>query len=123
MVDVIASTASNTAQCREKVDDMVTLYDRAKLLLEYTAQYADEIATALETHTVRSNKIGAGSSCHHRLERSESTLCSPRETRGFTGSRIQSPAASSGGRDGGGGGDRRGHEHCERENRIEWGWG
>ncbi|KAL7524901.1 hypothetical protein ACHAXR_000764, partial [Thalassiosira sp. AJA248-18] len=62
LVDVIASTASNTKECEQKVNDMVDCYDRAKLLLNYTAQYADEIASALETHTVRSNKIGAGSS-------------------------------------------------------------
>ena len=41
---------------------MVDCYDRAKILLLYTAQYSNEIASALETHTVRSNKIGAGSS-------------------------------------------------------------
>ncbi|KAL9187866.1 hypothetical protein ACHAXT_006244 [Thalassiosira profunda] len=62
LVDVIASSASDTDQCRRKVDDMVDKYDRAKLLLEFTAQYAEEIATALESSTARSNKIGAGSS-------------------------------------------------------------
>jgi len=62
LVDVITSTAANTEECRQKVNDMVDCYDRAKLLLVYTAQYADEIASALETHTVRSNKVGAGSS-------------------------------------------------------------
>lgn len=59
---IVASTADNTEQCRRKVDDMVDCYDRAKILLLYTAQYSNEIASALETHTVRSNKIGAGSS-------------------------------------------------------------
>lgn len=62
LVDVIASTASDPQRCQEKVDFMVDCYDRARLLLAYTAQYADDIASALETRTVRSNRIGAGSS-------------------------------------------------------------
>ena len=62
LVDVIASTASTPKECQQKVNEMVDCYDRAKLLLVYTAQYADEIADALETSTTRSNKIGAGSS-------------------------------------------------------------
>jgi len=62
LVDVITNTASNTEECKRKVDDMVDCYDRAKILLEYTSQYADDIAAALETNTARSNKIGAGSS-------------------------------------------------------------
>ena len=62
LIDVITNTASNTEQCRQKVDEMVDCYDRAKLLLVYTTQYADEIATALEGQTSRSNKVGAGSS-------------------------------------------------------------
>eukprot|EP00585_Thalassiosira_rotula_P006131 CAMPEP_0196140634 /NCGR_PEP_ID=MMETSP0910-20130528/7470_1 /TAXON_ID=49265 /ORGANISM="Thalassiosira rotula, Strain GSO102" /LENGTH=741 /DNA_ID=CAMNT_0041401527 /DNA_START=57 /DNA_END=2282 /DNA_ORIENTATION=+ len=62
LVDVITSTASDPKECRKKVDDLVDCYDRAKLLLVFTAKYADEIASALETRTERSNKIGAGSS-------------------------------------------------------------
>ena len=41
---------------------MVDCYDRAKLLLLFTSQYTDQIAEALEHSTVRSNKIGVGSS-------------------------------------------------------------
>jgi len=62
LVDVITNTASNTEECKRKVDDMVDCYDRAKILLEYTSQYADDISSALETKTARSNKINAGSS-------------------------------------------------------------
>ena len=62
LVDVITNTASNTEECKRKVDDMVDCYDRAKILLEYTSQYADDIAVALESKTALSNKIGAGSS-------------------------------------------------------------
>ena len=62
LIDVITNTASNTELCRQKVDEMVDCYDRAKLLLVYTTQYADEIATVLEGQTSRSNKVGAGSS-------------------------------------------------------------
>ena len=71
LVDVIATAASLTTtngddddyRClRRKVDDMIDCYDRAKLLLSYTAQYTDSIASALESRTARSNKIGVGSS-------------------------------------------------------------
>jgi len=62
LVDVITTTASNEAECRKKVDEMVYFYDRAKLLLLFTSQYTDQIAEALEHSTVRSNKIGVGSS-------------------------------------------------------------
>eukprot|EP00984_Skeletonema_dohrnii_P006294 scaffold2252_cov129-Skeletonema_dohrnii-CCMP3373.AAC.1 len=62
LVDVITTTASNTAECRKKVNQMVDCYDRAKLLLFFTSQYTDQIAEALEHSTIRSNKIGVGSS-------------------------------------------------------------
>lgn len=62
LVDVITTTASNTAECRKKVNQMVDCYDRAKLLLLFTSQYTEQIAEALEHSTVRSNKIGVGSS-------------------------------------------------------------
>jgi len=62
LVDVITNTASNTEECKRKVDDMVDCYDRAKILLEYTSQFADDIAATLESKTALSNKIGAGSS-------------------------------------------------------------
>lgn len=62
LVDVITTTASNEAECRKKVDEMVYFYDRAKLLLLFTSQYTDHIAEALEHSTVRSNKIGVGTS-------------------------------------------------------------
>eukprot|EP00581_Thalassiosira_minuscula_P009859 CAMPEP_0183706500 /NCGR_PEP_ID=MMETSP0737-20130205/3299_1 /TAXON_ID=385413 /ORGANISM="Thalassiosira miniscula, Strain CCMP1093" /LENGTH=834 /DNA_ID=CAMNT_0025933913 /DNA_START=64 /DNA_END=2568 /DNA_ORIENTATION=- len=62
LVDIITSTSSDTAQCKRKVDNLVDCYDRAKLLLVFTSNYADDIAAALETTTTRSNKIGAGSS-------------------------------------------------------------
>ena len=62
LVDVITTTASNTAECRKQVNQMVDCYDRAKLLLLFTSQYTDQIAAALEQSTARSNKIGVGSS-------------------------------------------------------------
>ncbi|KAL7440080.1 hypothetical protein ACHAXH_004833 [Discostella pseudostelligera] len=63
----IASAASSSssnplAECQQKVNDMIDCYDRAKLLLEYASEYAEEIAVALESNTARSNKIGVGSS-------------------------------------------------------------
>ncbi len=57
LVETVAST-----DCQQKVNDMIDCYDRAKLLLEYAAEYAEDIASALETNTARSNKIGVGSS-------------------------------------------------------------
>lgn len=73
LVDIIVTTASsssttttlssnNNAECQKKVNEMVDCYDRAKLLLSFTAQYTDDIAKALEHSTARSNKIGVGSS-------------------------------------------------------------
>ncbi|KAL7455941.1 hypothetical protein ACHAWC_009743, partial [Mediolabrus comicus] len=62
LVDVITTTASNASECRQKVNEMVDCYDRAKILLLFTAQYTDEIATALEHSEERSNKVGLGSS-------------------------------------------------------------
>jgi len=61
LVDVITQTASNTEQCRTKVNELVDCYDRAKLLLEFTAQFSDKIANLLESKTIRSNKINVGS--------------------------------------------------------------
>jgi hypothetical protein len=67
LVETVASTTAPTtsnypAECQQKVNDMIDCYDRAKLLLEYAAEYAEEIACALESNTARSNKIGVGSS-------------------------------------------------------------
>ena len=62
LVDVITTTASNATECRQKVNEMVDCYDRAMILLLFTAQYTDEIATALEHSEERSNKVGLGSS-------------------------------------------------------------
>jgi len=61
-VDDNQQTLAIQTTCRQKVNDMIDCYDRAKLLLAYTAQYTDQIAQSLETRTARSNKIGAGSS-------------------------------------------------------------
>lgn len=65
LVQNIASAAASSnplAECQQKVNDMIDCYDRAKLLLEYASEYAEEIAAALESNTARSNKIGVGSS-------------------------------------------------------------
>ena len=64
LVETIASMSSSSSpnDCQQKVNDMIDCYDRAKLLLEYAAEYAEDIASALETNTARSNKIGVGSS-------------------------------------------------------------
>ena len=62
LVDVITQTASNPEQCQAKVDGLVDCYDRAKLSLEFIAQFADEVANSLESKATRANKIGVGSS-------------------------------------------------------------
>ena len=62
IVEIVTSSSSNIAECRRKVDEMVDCYDRAKLLLSYTAAYAEDIALALEAMSANSNMIGAGSS-------------------------------------------------------------
>jgi hypothetical protein len=62
IVEIVTSSSSNIAECRRKVDEMVDCYDRAKLLLSYTAAYAEDIACALEAMSANSNMIGAGSS-------------------------------------------------------------
>lgn len=61
LVDMITQTRSYTEQCRKKVNELIDCYDRARLLLDFTAQFSDEIASSLESKTVRSNKIGVGS--------------------------------------------------------------
>jgi len=45
-----------------KLEHMLECYDRAKLLLEYAAQYIEPIATALETNKKSNDHIGLGSS-------------------------------------------------------------
>lgn len=64
IVDVItqASNNGNMEECRHKVNDMIDCYDRAKLILTFTSQYTDDIAKALQSRKVTSNKIGASSS-------------------------------------------------------------
>lgn len=62
LVDVITQTANNTEQCQAKVDGLVDCYDRAKLSLEFLAQFSDEVANSLESKATRANKIGVGSS-------------------------------------------------------------
>ena len=62
IVEIVTSSSSNIAECRRKVDEMVDCYDRAKLLLSYTASYTEDIALALEAMSANSNMIGAGSS-------------------------------------------------------------
>lgn len=46
--------------CQQKVNSMIDCYDRAKLLLTYTSQYAPEISAGLQSRTAKSNKIGVG---------------------------------------------------------------
>ncbi|KAL3794500.1 hypothetical protein HJC23_013501 [Cyclotella cryptica] len=51
---------NNMQQCQERVNEIIDCYDRAKLLLIYTSQYADDISTGLQSRTEKSNKIGVG---------------------------------------------------------------
>lgn len=51
------------SQIRAKnIDHMVDCYDRCLLLLKYSAQYIENIATSLEDSQEKKNKIGLGSS-------------------------------------------------------------
>ncbi|KAL7504247.1 hypothetical protein ACHAXN_001931 [Cyclotella atomus] len=55
------SSNNNTqSSCQHKINSMIDCYDRAKLLLTYTAQYAPDIASNLQSRTAKSNKIGVG---------------------------------------------------------------
>ena len=47
-------------QCQQRVNEIIDCYDRAKLLLTFTSQYADNISTELQSRTATSNKIGVG---------------------------------------------------------------
>jgi len=47
---------------RACVSKVVDSYDRAVIMLRYSAQYVDDVAKALEENTERNNKIGLGSS-------------------------------------------------------------
>ena len=46
--------------CQQKVNQMIDCYDRAKLLLTYTSQFAPEISRGLQSRTAKSDKIGVG---------------------------------------------------------------
>ncbi len=63
IVDIIASAASSSdfVECRQRVNEMLDCYDRAKLLLSYMVIYAEDVVLALEAQAARSNKIGGGS--------------------------------------------------------------
>lgn len=47
---------------REMYNSMLDVYDRALLVLQYSAQYIDDITTALEYNNKRNDRIGFGSS-------------------------------------------------------------
>ena len=47
---------------QEHVDHIINLYDRTALLLKYSSQYIDGVATSLEKQKALENKIGAGGS-------------------------------------------------------------
>lgn len=47
---------------RKLMNSMLDVYDRALLILRYSSQYIDQIATSLKHSTKRNNRIGFGSS-------------------------------------------------------------
>lgn len=47
---------------QERINHMIDLYDRTVLLLKYSSQYIDDVATSLEEAMARQNKIGVGGS-------------------------------------------------------------
>ena len=51
---------SNMQQYQQKVNAMIDCYNRAKLLLSYTAQYTPTIIDGLQSRMDKSNKIGIG---------------------------------------------------------------
>jgi len=54
--------AASTRTREQQVDHMIDLYDRVLLLLQYSRQYMDSIAAALEEDTKTYNNINMGSS-------------------------------------------------------------
>jgi len=60
VVDIMSSPSAKTRQ--QNTDRLMDVYDRALLLLKYSAQYIDEVAHALEESTRTSNRVGLGSS-------------------------------------------------------------
>jgi hypothetical protein len=48
--------------CHAYIDEMIGLYDRCLMLLRFSAQFIDTIATLLEQKQEQQNKIGLGSS-------------------------------------------------------------
>ena len=60
VVDIMSAPSAKTRQ--QNTDRLMDVYDRALLLLKYSAQYIDEVANALEESTRTSNRVGLGSS-------------------------------------------------------------
>ena len=60
IVDCV-STPDATERAKH-IDHMIDCYDRCLLLLQYSAQYIDQIALSLEQNQEQRNKIGLGSS-------------------------------------------------------------
>uniref|UniRef100_A0A6U6LAX8 PDZ domain-containing protein n=1 Tax=Odontella aurita TaxID=265563 RepID=A0A6U6LAX8_9STRA len=61
IVDILDITVSEDHR-RQRIDHMVDVYDRAVLMLRYSAQFIDSIADALDRATKRNDKVGLGSS-------------------------------------------------------------
>jgi hypothetical protein len=55
-------TEDDELDAKKRVNNMLDVYDRSLLVLRYSLQYIDEVATALRTNTSRHNRIGLGSS-------------------------------------------------------------
>jgi len=47
---------------KQKMNQMLDVYDRVLLVLQYSSRFIDDIATSLENNTKRNNQIGLGSS-------------------------------------------------------------
>jgi hypothetical protein len=60
VIDIL--TSKDARQRRLHMDRMIDLYDRAVLLLKYSAQYIDDIASSLQAAAIAQNRVGLGSS-------------------------------------------------------------
>jgi hypothetical protein len=55
-------TASNDKERRKLIDQLMEVYDRALLMLRYSAQYIESVAEALEESQKRQHRVGLGTS-------------------------------------------------------------
>jgi hypothetical protein len=61
-LDVVKGSLTVAEGRKQLINSMLDVYDRALLILQYSAQFIQDIAAALEYNTKRNNRIGLGSS-------------------------------------------------------------